>query len=291
MQCRGFNPPGEIFFFSDKGDFSLGVTWVLTPFLQDSFRWENKTRSSLCTHAFPCTDSKDPEVPCPRQVNAGNKNTPSMHHPQRWNVTSSMIGLKKHSHIGQNLTQDGEPQRYSWGLQKKKENGEHQRYCWGTQKKKTGEPQRYSWGTQKKKNSEPQRYSWVTQKKKNGEPQRYRWVTQKKKNGELQRYSRGTQKKKNGEPQRYSWEGRRRRRNGVLFLGMQECLEIAHVVRYMLYFAWILPYLWPLRNLPNRFLYHCLYIMWTCLYTMFWLWAYTAIAVKLWRASKDVYRQ
>ena len=34
--------------------------------------------------------------------------------------------------------------------------------------KKISEPQRYSWGTQKKKkNGEPQRYSWGTQKKKN----------------------------------------------------------------------------------------------------------------------------
>ena len=32
---------------------------------------------------------------CPRQVNAGNKNTSSMHHPQRRNVTTSMVGLKK----------------------------------------------------------------------------------------------------------------------------------------------------------------------------------------------------
>ena len=32
---------------------------------------------------------------CPRQVNARNKNTPSMHHPWRRNVTTSMVGLKK----------------------------------------------------------------------------------------------------------------------------------------------------------------------------------------------------
>ena len=31
---------------------------------------------------------------CPRQVTAGNKNTPSMHHPQRRNVTIAMVGLK-----------------------------------------------------------------------------------------------------------------------------------------------------------------------------------------------------
>ena len=35
---------------------------------------------------------------CPRRVNAGNKNTPSTHHPRRWNVTTLMAGLKKRSH-------------------------------------------------------------------------------------------------------------------------------------------------------------------------------------------------
>ena len=38
---------------------------------------------------------------CPRRVNAGNKNTPSTHHPRRW--TTLMVGLKN-SHICKNLT-------------------------------------------------------------------------------------------------------------------------------------------------------------------------------------------
>ena len=33
-----------------------------------------------------------------RRVNAGNKNTPSTHHPRRRNVTTLMVGLKKWSH-------------------------------------------------------------------------------------------------------------------------------------------------------------------------------------------------
>ena len=41
---------------------------------------------------------------CPRQVNASNKNTPSMHHPQRRNVTTSMVGLRN-VHIHKNLTE------------------------------------------------------------------------------------------------------------------------------------------------------------------------------------------
>ena len=96
-------------------------------------------------------------------------------------MTTLMVGLKN-GHIGKNLAQSGEPQRYGRGTQKKK-NGEPQRYGWGTQKKKNGEPQRYGRGMQKKeKNGEPQRYGWGTQKKKkNGEPQRYGWGMQKKK--------------------------------------------------------------------------------------------------------------
>ena len=51
---------------------------------------------------------------CPRQVNVGDKNTPSMHHRRRRNVTTPMVGLKN-GHICKNLTQNGEPQRSSWG--------------------------------------------------------------------------------------------------------------------------------------------------------------------------------
>ena len=131
-------------------------------------------------------------------VNAGDKNTSSMHHPRRRNVTTSMVGLKKKKgHIRPNLAQNGEPidiavdaEEEEWstreielGTHEKKKNDEPQRYSWGTKKKNNnGKPQRYSWGTQKMKNNgEPQRYSWGTQKKiKNGETQRYSWGTQKK---------------------------------------------------------------------------------------------------------------
>ena len=40
-------------------------------------------------------------------------------HPRRRNVTTSMVGLEN-SHIHKNLTKNGELQRYSWGMQKKK---------------------------------------------------------------------------------------------------------------------------------------------------------------------------
>ena len=40
-------------------------------------------------------------------------------HPQRRNVITSMFGLQN-GHIRKNLTQNGEPQKYNWGTQKKK---------------------------------------------------------------------------------------------------------------------------------------------------------------------------
>ena len=43
-----------------------------------------------------------------------------MHRPRRRNVTTSTVGVKRNGHIRKNLTQNGEPQRYSWGTQKKK---------------------------------------------------------------------------------------------------------------------------------------------------------------------------
>ena len=58
---------------------------------------------------------------CPRWVNAGNKNTPRMHLPQRQNVTTSMVGLRI-GHLRKNLTQNGEPQRQSisWGTRRRR---------------------------------------------------------------------------------------------------------------------------------------------------------------------------
>ena len=58
---------------------------------------------------------------CPERVNAGYKNTPSMHHPRRRNVTSSMVGLRKKAATYANFSpKNGESQgwerrrRRSW---------------------------------------------------------------------------------------------------------------------------------------------------------------------------------
>ena len=99
------------------GIFPLELTtWVQTPFPQKLFRTESINRGLVCAHMhFTATDSKRSRRSCPRRVNAGNKNTPSTHHPQRRNMTTLMVGLKN-GHIRKNLTQkSGELQRYSWG--------------------------------------------------------------------------------------------------------------------------------------------------------------------------------
>ena len=50
-----------------------------------------------------------------------NKNTPSTHHPRRRNVTTLMVGLKKKTVTYAKISpKSGEPQRHSWGTQKKK---------------------------------------------------------------------------------------------------------------------------------------------------------------------------
>ena len=57
---------------------------------------------------------------CPRRVNAGNKNTPSSHHPGRRNVTTLMVGLKN-GHIRKNLPQKWwTPEIYLGNAKKKK---------------------------------------------------------------------------------------------------------------------------------------------------------------------------
>ena len=50
------------------------------------------------------------------------KNTPSTHHPRRRNVTTLTVGLKKTKTVtyAKISPKSGEPQRYSWGTQKKK---------------------------------------------------------------------------------------------------------------------------------------------------------------------------
>ena len=74
---------------------------------------------------------------CPRWVNASNKDTPSMHHPRRLNVATSMVGLKKTKTVtcakislktvnprdkAGNAEEEGEPQRYSWKRRRRSSN-------------------------------------------------------------------------------------------------------------------------------------------------------------------------
>ena len=82
--------------FSGRGDFSLGVNMGSNSIPPQNLSDES-TNSSHGLKRSWCS--------CPRWVNAGNKNTPSTHHPWRRNVTTLMVGLKKNGHIRKNLTQ------------------------------------------------------------------------------------------------------------------------------------------------------------------------------------------
>ena len=99
MQFCRFDPPRD----SGRGE----LTWVLTPFPQSSLGWEYIQRSCLYTHGFHHTDSKNPDIRVlsgwmpaakkPKTTKKKNtqkrkeKNPPSMHHSQIWNMTTSVL--------------------------------------------------------------------------------------------------------------------------------------------------------------------------------------------------------
>ena len=99
------------------GIFPLELTWVLT-ITYNSFGWEYKPKSSLCTHAFHCKESKDPDI----QVLDGwmlATSTLRMHHRWRQNLTTPMVKLKKQSHMQKSHPKWWNPETLL-GMQKKK---------------------------------------------------------------------------------------------------------------------------------------------------------------------------
>ena len=105
----------------------MELTWVLIPFAENSFGREDKPRSSLYTQAFHSTDSKDPDIHVLDGKMLATNNTPSMHYPQRWTVTTSMARLKNNNNNNSKtatkakiLSKKGEPQRTSWEHTRKK---------------------------------------------------------------------------------------------------------------------------------------------------------------------------
>ena len=106
-------------FFQQKDFFPLELTWDLTPFPQNSFGFEYKPRSSLCIHAFQLTGSRDPDIYVLEGWMLATKTHPActIHKDGIWLL---QLLDSKSGHIRKNLTQNGEPQTYSWGTQKKK---------------------------------------------------------------------------------------------------------------------------------------------------------------------------
>ena len=101
---------------SGSGDFSLRLTWVLTPFPLKLFRMRVKTEVLSVHTCILLYGFERSWHSCPRWVKAGNKHTLSVHHTCRRTVTpsKSVIGFLKKDHIPENLTKNSEFQRYSW---------------------------------------------------------------------------------------------------------------------------------------------------------------------------------
>ena len=98
-----------------RRDFPLELTWVLTPFPQNSFRWEYKSRSSLCTHAFHRWDWRI--MTFMSWTGECWKQKHTQHAPSVKTECDYLSGGFKNGHIHKDLTQNGEPQRYSCGTQ------------------------------------------------------------------------------------------------------------------------------------------------------------------------------
>ena len=56
---------------------------------------ESINRGLVCAHMHFIARTQKILTFMSRRMNAGNKNTPSTHHPRRRNVTTLMVGLKK----------------------------------------------------------------------------------------------------------------------------------------------------------------------------------------------------
>ena len=104
------------YFFQWRGFFP----WSIMGFdsIPPKLSCENINWGLVCYTCIPSHRLKRSWCSCPRWVNAGNKNT--QHAPSTKTECDYLNGwIKKKDHIRKNLTQSGEPQRFSWGMQKK----------------------------------------------------------------------------------------------------------------------------------------------------------------------------
>ena len=76
--------------FPVEGDFSLGVNMGSNSIPQKTLSDESINRGLVCAHMHFIARTQKILT-----FMAGNKNTPSTHHPRRRNATTLMVGLKK----------------------------------------------------------------------------------------------------------------------------------------------------------------------------------------------------
>ena len=112
------DPPLET--FSGRGDFSLGDNMGSNSIPQKTLSDESINRGLVCAHMhFIARTQKILTFMSWTGECRQQKHTPSTHHPRRQNVTTLMVGLKKTVTYAKISPKSGEPQRYSWGTQKK----------------------------------------------------------------------------------------------------------------------------------------------------------------------------
>ena len=122
MQRQGIDPPLSLRW---KGFFSWSWHWFGLHSLETLLD-KSINRGLVYAHMHSITLTQRSWHSCPWRMDAGNKNTPSIRHPRRWNVTTSMAGLEKWSHTKKSPPpppyppKNGETQRYSWEHTQKK---------------------------------------------------------------------------------------------------------------------------------------------------------------------------
>ena len=118
---------------SGKRDFSLWVNMGSHYIAENSFRWEYKPRSSLCTHTFHSTDSKGPDVHILDRWMLARKTHPActIHEDGMWLpqwLDEKKTQTNKKDHTCTNLTKKWRTPEILLGTQKKKK--EEPRWKW-----------------------------------------------------------------------------------------------------------------------------------------------------------------
>ena len=112
------------YFFPVEGIFPLELAWVLTtppPPPPQKIKIKKKPSSDECIYrGLVCAHMQSvARNACPRRVKCQQQKH-TQHAPSTKPEFDYLNGWIKNGHIRKNLTHNGEPHRYRWGMQKKK---------------------------------------------------------------------------------------------------------------------------------------------------------------------------